>query len=261
MSAQSRLDHRFNDIFSLRNTLRYSHVDRDSAVTNATAILPSTCSTATARSAILQESILSNQTDLTAKFDTWGFKHTSVTGARSFRARHWIEPTTLSSEYRSGKRHQSKPVRQYRGMSRSVSLRADGHDAFGFGIYAADQIKLNEYFDIVGGVRWDYFDNDFDTTTHNTTGAITARSDLGRTDKMWSYRGGLVFHPTPSQSYYFSYGPSFNPSAEGHPIGRQHQGTPPEKNRTFEIGGKWNFFDGALSLQGARISHRQNQCP
>ena len=35
-----RLDHRFNDIFNLRNTFRYSHVDRDLAVTNATVVLP-----------------------------------------------------------------------------------------------------------------------------------------------------------------------------------------------------------------------------
>ncbi len=42
-----------------------------------------------------------------------------------------------------------------------LSQRADGA-AFGFGIFAADQIKLNEYFELVGGVRWDYFDNDFE---------------------------------------------------------------------------------------------------
>ncbi len=103
-------------------------------------------------------------------------------------------------------------------MSRSVSSRADG-SAFGFGIFAADQIKLNQYFDLVGGVRWDYFDNDFDTITHNTTGAITARSDLGRTDRMWSYRGGLIFHPTPSQSYYFSYAHRVQSLRRSHALG------------------------------------------
>ena len=33
-------------------------------------------------------------------------------------------------------------------------------NAAGFGIYAADQIALHEYFDIIGGVRWDYFSAD-----------------------------------------------------------------------------------------------------
>ena len=77
---------------------------------------------------------------------------------------------------------------------------------------------------------------------------------------MWSYRGGLVFHPTASQSYYFSYGTSFNPSAEGIALGPATNGTPPEKNEIFEIGGKVEFFNGALKSARRGISHRQNQC-
>ena len=74
-----RLDHRFNDIFNVRNTVRYSHVDRDSAVTNATAVLPNTLNRSRPQRDT-QESILSNQTDLTAKFDTYGLTHTATTG-------------------------------------------------------------------------------------------------------------------------------------------------------------------------------------
>jgi catecholate siderophore receptor len=74
-----RLDHRFNDIFNVRNTVRYSHVDRDSAVTNATAVLPNTLNRSRPQRDT-QESILSNQTDLTAKFDTYGLMHTATTG-------------------------------------------------------------------------------------------------------------------------------------------------------------------------------------
>ena len=115
--------------------------------------------------------------------------------------------------------------------------------AIGFGYFAADQIKLNQYFDIVGGVRWDYFDTD-------------VKDDFlddrrKQVDKAWSYRGGLVFHPTPSQSYYFSYGTSFNPSAEGIALSPATNGTPPEKNRIFEVGAKIEFFEGALNLQSA----------
>ena len=68
---------------------------------------------------------------------------------------------------------------------------------------------------------------------------------------MWSYRGGLVFHPTASQSYYFSYGTSFNPSAEGIALSPATNGTPPEKNEIFEVGAKLEFFGGALGLQTA----------
>jgi catecholate siderophore receptor len=72
-----------------------------------------------------------------------------------------------------------------------------------------------------------------------------------RTDKMWSYRGGLIFHPVPTHSYYFSYGSSWNPSAEALSLNEGNQDTPPEKNRTFEIGAKIELMQGALNLQAA----------
>jgi catecholate siderophore receptor len=232
-----RLDHRFNDIFNLRNTLRYSHVDRDSAVTNATAVLPNTLNRSRPRRDT-QESILSNQTDLTAKFDTFGFGHTATTGLEvsreTFDLIRWNSagPNTTIQNPNS---HQ---------LPAPKTLAADSDTrATGFGIYAADQIKLNRYFDILGGARWDYFSahikDDFADDTRN------------QIDKMWSYRGGLVFHAMPSQSYYFSYGTSFNPSAEGIALTPTTNGTPPEKNRIFEVGAKLEFFEGALGFQTA----------
>jgi catecholate siderophore receptor len=68
---------------------------------------------------------------------------------------------------------------------------------------------------------------------------------------MPSYRGGLVFKPLIWQSYYFSYGTSFNPSAEAIALAANNQNTPPEKNQIFEIGGKLDFFGGALNLTSA----------
>jgi catecholate siderophore receptor len=232
-----RLDHRFNDMFNVRNTFRYSHVDRDSAVTNATAILPNTLNRSRPQRDT-QESILSNQTDLTAKFDTFGFGHTTTTGVEvsreTFDLIRWNSTgpnTTIHS-----------PSSHLPPSPKTLAADSDTR-AVGFGIYAADQIKLNQYFDIIGGVRWDYFDTD--------VGDDFANDKREQIDKMWSYRGGLVFHPTPSQSYYFSYGTSFNPSAEGIALSATTNGTPPEKNRIFEVGAKIEFFEGALNLQSA----------
>jgi catecholate siderophore receptor len=244
----ARFDHRFNDMFSLRNTLRYSHNDREHETTAPRVNADPTLFTRNRPARDLVEQILSNQTDLTAKFDTFSFKHTLVTGVEFSRetldrtnyAFANIPPANASDP----NRHQSTA-----GMTKRVSARSDG-SAFGFGIFAADQIALNEYFDLVGGVRWDYFDVDFDNTAIDAANVKT-RTDLGRIDKMWSYRGGLVFHPTPAQSYYFSYATAFNPSAEAIQLAANNEATPPEKNETFELGAKLQFFNGALSLQGA----------
>jgi catecholate siderophore receptor len=232
-----RLDHRFNDMFNLRNTSRYSHVDRDSAVTNMTAVLPNTLNRSRPQRDT-QESILSNQTDLTAKFETFGLGHTATTGVEvsreTFDLIRWNStgPNTTIQNPNSDQ------------LPAPKTLAADSDTrATGFGIYAADQIKLNRYFDILGGVRWDYFSahikDDFADDTRN------------QIDKMWSYRGGLVFHPMPWQSYYFSYGTSFNPSAEGIALTPTTNGPPPEKNRIFEVGAKLEFLEGALNFQTA----------
>jgi catecholate siderophore receptor len=247
----ARFDHRFNDMFSLRNTLRYSHNDREHETTAPrfnTATFPNTFNRNRPARDIVEQ-IVSNQTDLTAKFDTFNLKHTFVTGVEF--SGEWLDRINYAFQnippvdVHNPDNNQSTAL-----MTRSRSARSDGQ-AFGFGIFAADQIRLNEYFDLVGGVRWDYFDTDFDNITYNTTGSVTGRDKFGRTDKMWSYRGGLIFHPTPAQSYYFSYATAFNPSAEAVQLAANNEQTPPEKNETFEVGTKLQFFNGALSVQGA----------
>ena len=207
-----RLDHRFNDIFSLRNTLRFSHNDREHEVTapRFNAATPGFFNRNRPKRD-LTETILSNQTDLTTKFDTVGLQHTLVSGIEF--SRETLDRTNYAfTGVPQANATNPNPHDSTAGISQRVSARSDGK-AFGFGIFSADQIKLNEYFDVVGGVRWDYFDTDFDNTDIDAAN-VSTRSDLGRTDKMWSYRGGLIFHPTPFQSYYFSYATAFNPSAE-----------------------------------------------
>ncbi len=87
----SRLDHRFNDIFSLRNTLRYSHNDREHETTAPRVNVIPTLFTRNRPARDITEALLSNQTDLTAKFDTWGFKHALVSGLEF--SRDWLDRT------------------------------------------------------------------------------------------------------------------------------------------------------------------------
>ena len=76
----ARFDHQFNDIFSVRNTLRYSHNDREHETTAPRVNVNPALFTRNRPARDITEAILSNQTDLTSKFDTWGFKHTLVSG-------------------------------------------------------------------------------------------------------------------------------------------------------------------------------------
>ena len=108
-------------------------------------------------------------------------------------------------------------------LTKSFSAATDT-STFLLGIYFSDTIKLLPQLDLVGGVRYDFFDADF--INHVTN------EKLSSNDNMWSYRAGVVFHPWPTHSYYFSYSNSYNPSAEALQLAANTVDTPPEENQT-----------------------------
>src|SRR5262249_43174754 len=66
-----------------------------------------------------------------------------------------------------------------------------------------------------------------------------------------SQRYGIIWEPTPWQSYYFSYSTSFNPSLEQLTSTTGTSNLPPESNQNFEGGAKYDLLKGNLSLTGA----------
>src|SRR5262249_12991789 len=103
-----------------------------------------------------------------------------------------------------------------------------------FGAYAIDTLSFGNKFDLVGGGRWDHFAADYFNTVPlaNTTGPQKYTQTIG----LPSWRGALVYKPTPSGSVYFDAGDSFNPSAESLSLSASNTALPPEKNLTFEVG-------------------------
>jgi catecholate siderophore receptor len=243
------LNHRFSDQLNLRSAFRYSNVSRDLDVSIPQTICaaPATCGPGATITGVTRsrperhttEGILDSQTDLTARFDTFGFKHTLTSGIEL----SWDRFDNLRYASAGPATTLNNPSNNQTPNAKTLGVKALTNAA-GFGIYGADQIALHEYFDIIGGLRWDYFSAD-------QQNQLPGQVDFDSTDKMLSYRGGLVFHPTLQQSYYFSYATAFNPSAEGLTLAANNQATPPEKNEIFEIGSKFLLMDGQLTLQGA----------
>ena len=64
-------------------------------------------------------------------------------------------------------------------------------------------------------------------------------------------RAGVIYQPTETQSYYISYGTSFNPSLETLALTNGQQSLDPETSRQYELGAKWDLLDGNLSLTAA----------
>jgi catecholate siderophore receptor len=128
------------------------------------------------------------------------------------------------------------------GMGRAKNFNGSS-GATAVGVYAVDEMAITDQWKIMGGLRYDLFDADFRNRF--------AAQKLSRTDEALSPRAALVFLPTKEQTYYFSYGTSFNPSAEALVLALNNASTEPEKNETFELGAKWDLFNGALGIRTA----------
>lgn len=109
------------------------------------------------------------------------------------------------------------------------------------GLYAQDTMSLTSELKLIGGVRWDRFSGDYERVA----------GPLSRTDRVWSHRVGVLYQPTEIVTWYASYGTSFNASGDLYQFDPTSANTPPEKSRNFEVGAKWDLFDGNLSLRTA----------
>lgn len=117
-----------------------------------------------------------------------------------------------------------------------------------FGLYVSDTIELDPKFKLVAGLRGDRYS----ATVSNSIFSATTPASADQTINYLSVRGGAIWQPTTTQSYYVSYSTSFNPSLEQ--LTNTTGGTaplPPQESRAYEAGGKWDINDGKLSLTGA----------
>jgi catecholate siderophore receptor len=112
--------------------------------------------------------------------------------------------------------------------------------------YLFDTIKIGEHWLLSGGVRYDYFDADYDI--RDAAGLKTA---FDRRDNMVSWRGALMYKPVPIGSFYFAAGSSFNPSAEDFALTAATAALAPERTTTYEVGTKWDVLDKRLALTAA----------
>lgn len=252
--AGLRVDHDFSDDLKISNATRYAtygfeyllsapHLDNDyteppppgTPLEDILVYRDQPSSAGTTTQAV-------NRTDLTAKFSTGGLEHTLVSGVelsrevsnitRYLNGIDTIAPTPLLAP----DPYNTPPT----PLDVDTLPRARGTDV---GAYANDTLTLNPQWDLVVGVRWDHFDSSFSEATTNT--------GFSRTDTEISPRAAVIYKPTSSQSYYLSYGTSYNPAIEYLTLAPTNASLSPEEDRTVELGIKLQFLDGKLAVTGA----------
>ncbi|HXA48506.1 MAG TPA: TonB-dependent receptor, partial [Burkholderiaceae bacterium] len=125
------------------------------------------------------------------------------------------------------------------------------------GIYANDTISLNEQWKVVTGLRWDRFNAQINNSA-NAPAIATTPPHATQNTGFTSVREGVIYQPDEDQSYYLSYGTSFNPLLEQMTLTNGQQSLPPTSTRSYEIGGKWDVLNDKLSLAFAAFNEKQN---
>ncbi len=112
-----------------------------------------------------------------------------------------------------------------------------------YGVSGMDTLKLTQWLQFSGGVRFDYFSTQVDALS-----TAVAASEL---IKKPTYRAAVVVKPRRNGTIYFDYGTSFNPPAESLSLSANNATQAPQENETYEVGTKWDLLNDKLNLNGA----------
>ena len=179
-----------------------------------------------------------NQTDLTYTFFTGTIHHTLVGGTELGRQ--------LTNNLRNTGFFNGTDLTMLIPLSDTVidtptSFIHRTTDAFNHletnlgAIYVQDQVEMTKRIQLVGGLRFDYFDLQFhDKNTGN---------NLRRIDHLVSPRAGIIYKPVSSVSVYGSYSVSYLPSSgdQFSSLTVITEQVKPEKFTNYEVGAKWDF--------------------
>jgi catecholate siderophore receptor len=273
----SVIDHKFNKNLKLRNQTQFSYVNTNARETSGNAVgtaTPGGGFTATpvgtlptqnlwvrrqSRDRIIDDITVTNQTELTAKFDTGPIGHDLLVGFEvgydSYRNQGYNRQGRCFNQNLASTFVGCVPADFTTGgpntLTQTPGNLATGQ-AWGIAPYINDTIQATPWLKLVGGLRYDIYSAQIGNSLNTINGAGTGSAYTQQTTYFASVRTGAIVQPDKIQSYYFSYSTSFNPSLEAlvSTTGAQ-QPLPPETNEAFEVGAKFDLLNGNLSLTGA----------
>jgi catecholate siderophore receptor len=243
-------EHDFSDTLRLRSLFRVGRTTRDSVI-SAPRFAAGQGTTLNHQfiSRDQEDTIYSNQTDITAEFETGSLKHTLTAGFELTREESENRARAIDTVPQSDLFHPN-PTQNWTGniFYTGAYTAADVDSA---AVYLFDKLEIGDHWELNGGLRWDYIETDF--TNKPADGAA---DNLTRDDSLLSWRAALVYKPVENGSIYFAYGTSFNPATEllvsssGNSIVNQFD-TDPEENRSYEPGTKWDILEERVSITAA----------
>ncbi|MDM0080836.1 catecholate siderophore receptor Fiu [Variovorax sp. J31P179] len=216
-----------------------------------------------------ENTILLNQTSLSSKFNTGSFSHTANFGLELSR-----EEQTAGNFYAPGFASVnttfapagSWPVANLYNPNPNVTgynRLSNGTGSFGktdtVSLYGFDTMKINEQWQITGGLRYDHYTTDYSATALTLPSRAITPTDLSTSGDLWSGKLGVVYKPAENGSIYAAWGTSAQPpgganfalAAGGTGSSASRVDFQPQEATTYEVGTKWDVLNKHLSLTAA----------
>lgn len=236
--------HRFQDDSELKTTVRRGVYTRDMragtvriGTTTLSNLSDATVVSRGGQSKVQDLDAVYAQSDYAAKFHALGLQHEVTAGVdlakeakTVYRIGAITKPTTTIGTPDDG----AWVDESLRARSISSTFQADN-----LGLYAQDLVQIAPHWKVLGGLRFDRMRGTFDNVA--ASGAITA--SYSQTISDWSQRVGVLFQPTERSSFHFSWGTSFNTSADTYSYNALSANTDPEQSRNVEFGAKLDSAD------------------
>jgi catecholate siderophore receptor len=280
--ATVKIEHELAPGATLTNTSRYgkSRIDRiltgvNGVVPVTAAVPPSAWKVVRTRQSILQDNeVLANTTNVVSTFQTGAVGHT-VSAGLEFLSEEQFSPTRAGlGTYTAAPAANGFPAvnalwaNLYHPNPNDGTLSGYAPVLTGAytkgktttaAAYVFDTIKLNEQWQVNGGVRYEHYRTSTDGATVSTTAPVGAliASRLGKSDNLASFKAGALYKPADNGSIYLSYATSQTPPGSANFTLSANAGNiaspnmDPQKTTNIELGTKWDVIQKQLALTAA----------
>jgi len=215
------------------------------------------------------------QSDLSAKFDALGMRHELLSGIDVAREQKTVYAARTAAQGLGGvdlnkpNTSVSTPDDGAWVSESSRALRVNNqYTSTAWGLYAQDLAQIAPYWKLLGGLRYDNLNGNYDSFAAPANGANAAngtKSNYRMNVGEWSKRVGALFQPSERESYHFSAATSFNTSGDAYSLGASNADVPPEQSINLELGAKIDSADKNFTTRYALFRstklHERNTDP
>jgi catecholate siderophore receptor len=257
------VEHNFSDTLTLRNRTQYADYDKgyQNVYPGAVNANAQTVALTAYRDTAHRQNLIS-QTDLILRGDTGGIGHTLLLGFElgrqetlSQRLNGFFQPSnalTFNAPLAAPTIDATIVFRPFTSAAMTTRTNFNDSEATIAAVYIQDQIRISDALEIVAGLRFDRFEIEAVNLNNN--------AEFSRTDELLSPRLGLIVRPTDDLSLYASYSRSYLPSAGDQftSLDLTASALEPERFDNYELGAKWELFDGLLATLAVYRLDRTN---